>query len=158
MGRKFWTLGRKFRPPEVLGKISGPKFRSMSRELPRTSGVIRGVRKFRGKYRNFRPAQEKTSLTVGFVGELFRACLATPWLPASRQSSSEQRQTHQLCVARSTKLDVFHVQISEHPFRQSTEQSNAEQCLITEKCHRQVIHVRSFPSFLFLSSRSEERL
>ena len=60
-------------PPDISGQISGPKFRTMSRELPRASGLLRGVRKFRGKFRNFRPAQEKLPPTVGFGGEIGRA-------------------------------------------------------------------------------------
>ena len=58
--------------PEFPAKISGPKFRTMSRDLPRASGSLRGVQKFRGKCRNFRPAQEKLPPTVGKVGDLFK--------------------------------------------------------------------------------------
>ena len=52
-----------------------------------------------------------------------RACSATRWLPASRQSRSERCRTHQLCGAGSAKLEVLPVQSVEYLFSRFTEQS-----------------------------------
>ena len=69
---QFRPLGRNFRPPGYFRPNFRPKVPDHVQRLPRASGSLRGVRKFRGKCRNFRPAQEKLPPTVGKVGDLFK--------------------------------------------------------------------------------------